>query len=143
GKRQKVIRASEAIGLKGSQEKQTISCNLKLRKTLDGFGITDLALGDADERFFVPMIALDLPTVDVGLNESLHGQSQIGRNQKSRIAVEQFGAVAEAIANGLDHEQTKRPLGSGLAPEEVFENFDLKGAAIAGRKAGHGHEGDG
>lgn len=67
------VRSGEAVGDQGCQHQQAISGDLKLRQTIDGVGITDLPLGDTDKRFFVAVVALDLPAVDVSVKQDTDG----------------------------------------------------------------------
>ena len=135
GQRQEIVGAAEAAGFERSQQKQAVGGNLELRQAIDGFGIADLAFGDANEGFFVAVIALDFPSIDVGLDESFERKAEIGANQESGIAVEQLRTVAKAVAEGFDDQQTKRTFATGFAPENVFDDFDFEGLQFSGGKS--------
>lgn len=143
GQREKVQGTAEAVGDEGCQLKQTVEGDLKLREAVDGFGIAHLTFGDTNEGFFVAVIALNLPTIDIGLEKRLDRQSGIGADQKSGIAIQQLGTFAKTITDGLDHNEPKRTMTTGFAPEEVVDDFDLESTQFTSGKTLNGNKGNG
>ena len=124
GKRQKIAGAAETVSVQRSQEKQAISGDLKLGQTIDSVRIADLAFSNADEGFFVAVIAFNFPAIDVSLKEKFQRESQVGANEECGIAVEEFGTFAETIAEGFNNDETKRAIGTGFSPEDLVGDFD-------------------
>ena len=103
----------------------------------------DLTFGDTNKGFFVAVIALDLPSIDIGLQKRLDRQSGVGANEESGIAIEQLGTLAKAITDGFDDDEAKRPVTTGFAPEEVVDDFDLESAQFTRSKTLNRNKGNG
>ena len=69
GQGQVLCRTLEAVSEYGGQEQQAIDGHLELWETGHGLRIADLALRDPDPGFLVAVIALNLPALDVGLQQ--------------------------------------------------------------------------
>src|ERR1035438_8224529 len=67
----------------------------------------------------------------------------IGADQKSRLAVQQFGADPQTIAQRLDHHQQQRHIHPGFAPIHRAIDFDGNLAQCTGGEAKDLHHGDG
>ena len=89
------------------------------------------------------MVALDFPTINIGLEESVKGKIQIRANQKSGFAIEQLGAITKAVAERFDHQQTKRTITTCFAPKKIFDDFDFEGLQFTGGKRLNLDQGDG
>src|ERR1017187_5057027 len=68
---------------------------------------------------------------------------QIGADEKSRLAVQQFGADPQTIAERFDHHQQKRQIGPGFAPINGAVDFDGNLSRGAGGEATDFHYRDG
>jgi hypothetical protein len=76
-----------------------------LGETSHRLRIAPLALRNPEEGFLVAVIALNLPAIDVSLQEGFQIQLRVGANQKGGLTVEKLGTLAEAIAEGFDDQQ--------------------------------------
>src|SRR5664279_5362704 len=70
------------------------------------------------------MVALDLPSVHVGLKQGLQVQLRIGADQESGLAVEQLRSFAQPVTQWFDDNQQQAQIGTGLAPKDVATYLD-------------------
>src|SRR5438876_494175 len=68
GERQVFAGAVEAGAEDGGQQQQATSSDLELGQTTDGLRAAHLSLGHAQQRLLLAVVALNLPTLDVGLH---------------------------------------------------------------------------
>ena len=122
----------EAESEQGGEEQEAVGGDLELRQTGDGFWRPNLTLGDADERFFIAVVTLDLPTINVSLNDGLKGKIDVGADQEGGLAVEDLGSFGKAVTKRLDDNQTQGKIRTGLAPEERGDGFALDLLDLAG-----------
>jgi hypothetical protein len=108
---------------KRSQQEQTVAGYLRLRETADGVRIPDLALRHAEQRLLIAVIAFALPAVDIGLHERDEIQFRIGADQKRRVAIEQFGAIAQTIAERFDDHRLNRHSDARFAPVDGAQHL--------------------
>lgn len=85
--------------------------------------MTDLPIGDTNERFFVAVITFDFPAIDIGLKQEVNREIQIRADQKSGVAVKEFGTVTEPITKRFDDDQTEWAIETRFAPKEMVNNF--------------------
>jgi hypothetical protein len=78
GQGEELVAALKAIGEQGGEQEQAIACDLELGQPGDGFRGADLTFGDTDKGFLVAVVTLDLPAIDVGLNNVFKGAICIG-----------------------------------------------------------------
>src|SRR6266850_7830605 len=67
----------------------------------------------------------------------------IGTDEKSRLAVQQFGADAETITERHDHDQQERQIDPRFAPKNGTVDFDRNLAELTGGEATDFRYGDG
>ena len=58
-----------------------------------------------EEGFLIAVIALNLPAIDVALEEGFQIQLRVGANQKGGLTIEKLSPFSEAIAEGFDDQQ--------------------------------------
>src|SRR5262249_804554 len=111
-------------------KQQAITRGGKCRSTGDGKSRRDLSLTDSEDGLFVAMIQLNLPTVEVMLQQFFGGSFQIRAQQISRIAVIDVRMNRHFVRDRGDNDQSKSSLCSTASPEHVIENFVAKFAAF-------------
>src|SRR5689334_13309376 len=89
------------------------------------------------------MVALDLPTVNVGLQQNLEIELRIGADQKGGLTVEQLGAIAQTVAEGFDDQQEQWHIVTSLAPVDSAQNLDRNGAYASSGETGDLEDGYG
>lgn len=139
---QVVVGALEAVGQDGGQQQEAVCSDLELGLAIDRSGITRLCLSYSDDAFFIVVIDLDLPAVDISLHDGLQVQVWIGANEEGWFAVEEFGPFAQAIPDGFDYDQKQRFIVSGFTPEDGAKDFDLEVPDLSDREAGDFLKGD-
>lgn len=71
---------------------------MELRLTVDSLWITGLCLSHTNDAFFVVVVDLDLPAIDVSLNKGFQVKVWIGADEESGFAVEEFRSFAQPIS---------------------------------------------
>src|SRR3990172_2058726 len=97
GKGQIIASTTWAEGAKSCQQRKAIASDSKGWMARYRLLRTYLGLADAQEVFFVPMIDLNLPAIEIGLNQFNHQSLQIGSQQVSRLAVVSSGVLEKLI----------------------------------------------
>lgn len=80
------------------------------------------------------MVTLDLPTINVSLNDGVKREIEVGADQESGLAVKKLGAFGETVAKRLDEDQTEGAIRTGLAPEERGDGFDFDLLELSGNE---------
>ncbi len=83
-------------------------------------------MSHANDAFFVVVVDLDFPSIDVSLNKCLQIKFWIGADEESGFAVEELRSFAQAVSQRFDDNEKQRFIGSGFAPEHGTEGFDLE-----------------
>ena len=87
---------------------------------------TYLSLAHAQEVLFVSMIDLDLPSVEISLNQSRcigTGSIRVGGQQVSRVAIVGTCVRGELIGHGSDNEQPQSSGASAAFPQDALDLF--------------------
>ncbi|MGH9822322.1 MAG: hypothetical protein ACREDR_03540 [Blastocatellia bacterium] len=139
GQREEMGAAVEAVGKQGGKQKKTIGRDLKLRQTGNRLFGSDLALTDPDKRLFVTVIALDFPSVDIGLDKSFQRKVDISADQESGLAkIPRTRILGEMINNGTDREDTQRTIRSGFGPKDGADCFNSELSHCSGNETRDG-----
>jgi len=105
--------------------------------TIDGLRVAGLGVSHTDNAFFVAVVDLDLPAVDVSLHDRLQFQVGVSADEEGRLAVEEFGPFAKAITDGFDYDEQQRFVISRFAPEDGAKDFDLEVSDLSDCEAGN------
>jgi hypothetical protein len=123
---QVVFGALQAVSQDGGEQQKAVSSDLKLGLPINGLRVARLRLSDPDNAFFVVVVDLDLPTVDVSLDKSFNVQARIGADEEGWFAIQELGALAQAIPNGFDDDKKQWFIMPSFAPEDWAEDYDLE-----------------
>ena len=96
-----------------------------------GRDIPQLRLADTQGVFLFAVIDLDLPAVEIDLQQLLEGTAQIAGKQVRWIAIVQLPALGFAIGRRRDYDETKGALLGSALPVHLGDFFIADLAALA------------
>jgi len=114
-------------GALGRQEQEGIGSDGEGGGGFDRVGAADLRLADSQQSFFFAKIHLDTPALEVGFDDRPRIEVRVGAEQERRLAIEQLGALAQAISEGSDDDQLQGLMGAGGAPHQSGAAFEAQG----------------
>lgn len=101
----------QAAALRAGQQRgdpqQGVSGDGDRGQVLVGGGGADVGVAGADEGFFLAEVDLDAPAPEVGLEEFFEAHVRIGAEEVGGLAVEEFGILAQAVAERGDDEESQ------------------------------------
>ena len=130
-------RRAEA-GARGGEEEEGVGGDAEGGGGLHRGGGADLRLADAQQGFLFAKVDFDAPAMEVGFNEALGVKIGVGANQEGGLAVEELGALAQAIAEGSDDDQLQELIHPGGAPQQAGALFEAQLVGGAAMEEGKG-----
>ena len=82
-----IVGSIKTVGENGSEQQQAVRSDLKLWLPIDRVRVARLCLSDADDAFFVMVVDLDFPAVEVSLHKGFQIEVGIGADDESWFAV--------------------------------------------------------
>ena len=113
-------------GALGSEEQEGVSSDAEGRGGFHRLGGADLGLADAQQGFLVAKVDFDAPTMQVGFDEAWGGEVRVSAKQKGGLAVEQLGALAQAITKGSDDDQLQHLARASRAPHQAGATLEAQ-----------------
>jgi hypothetical protein len=84
----------------------------------------------AKDGFFVPVVDLDLPSVEAALDQFPYWTAHIGRQQIPWLTVIEKGVQRHFIRDGSNGNQAQFPSAASVPPENRFDNFVADAASF-------------